>query len=73
MLNKQNYKGMKFFVRLYIKQKGGTCEQLSQFNMVVTNKICICREQTDFENVTNFVDIEFAVQYRNAVSNFIYL
>ena len=32
-----------------------------------------CREQTDFENVTNFVDIEIAVQYRNAVCNFIYL
>ena len=26
--------------------------------MVITNKICVCREQTSFENVRTFVDIE---------------
>ena len=30
--------------------------------MVITNKICVCREQTNFENVRTFVDIEIAVQ-----------
>ena len=31
--------------------------------MVVTNKIYVCREQTHFENVRNFADIEVAVQF----------
>ena len=31
--------------------------------MVITNKICVCREQTNFENVRTFVDIEIAVQF----------
>ena len=30
--------------------------------MVITTKICVCREQTNFEIVRNFVDIEIAVQ-----------
>ena len=38
--------------------------------MVITNEICICREQTDFEIVRNFVDMETAVQYKNAIYNF---
>ena len=38
--------------------------------MVITNKICICRGQSDFENVRTFVDIEITVQYRNAISDF---
>ena len=29
--------------------------------MVIKNKICVCTEQTDFENVRTFVDIEVAV------------
>ena len=31
--------------------------------MVITNKICLCGEQTNFENVRTFVDIEIAVQF----------
>ena len=31
--------------------------------MVITNKICNCREQTDLENVRTFVDLEIAVQF----------
>ena len=31
--------------------------------MVIKNKICVCREQTDFENVRTFADIEIAVQF----------
>ena len=31
--------------------------------MVITNKICVCREETNFENVRTFVDIEIAVQF----------
>ena len=31
--------------------------------MAIKNKICVCREQTDFENVRTFVDIEIAVQF----------
>ena len=31
--------------------------------MVITNKICVCREQTNFENVRTFVDIEIDVQF----------
>ena len=31
--------------------------------MVVTNEICVSREQTNFENVRTFVDIEIAVQF----------
>ena len=59
---------MKPFVRFCAK--GESCEQLNQLNMVITNEICICREQTDFENVRNFVDMETAVQYKNAIYNF---
>ena len=36
---------------------------MSQFDVVITNKICNCREQTDVENVRTFVDIEIAVQF----------
>ena len=45
---------MKPFVRLCAK--GGSCEHLSQLDMVITNKICICREQRDFD-VRNFVKL----------------
>ena len=31
--------------------------------MAIENKICVCREQADFENVRTFVDIEIAVQF----------
>ena len=31
--------------------------------MVIKNKIWVSREQTDFENVRTFVDIEIAVQF----------
>ena len=31
--------------------------------MVITNKICVCREQTNFENVITFADMEMAVQF----------
>ena len=31
--------------------------------MVIKHKICVCREQTDFENVITFVDIEITVQF----------
>ena len=61
MLNKKNYKGMNPDDRI--------CEQVSQLNIIITNKICVCTEQTDFENIKTFVDIAIAVQYRNAVSN----
>ena len=38
--------------------KGETYEQLSQLDMVIINIICVCKEQTDFENGRNFVDIQ---------------
>ena len=38
-------------------------QQLSQLNMVIKNKICVCRERMDFENGRTFVDIEIAVQF----------
>ena len=31
--------------------------------MVITNKTYVCREQTNFENVRTFIDIEIAVQF----------
>ena len=31
--------------------------------MVIKHKICVCREQTAFENVITFVDIEITVQF----------
>ena len=31
--------------------------------MIIENKICVCREQTDFENVKTLVDIEIGVQF----------
>ena len=31
--------------------------------MVIPNKICVCREQKNSENVRTFVDIEIAVQF----------
>ena len=61
MLNKKNYRGMNPDDRI--------CEQVSQLNIIITNKICVRTEQTDFENIKTFVDIAIAVQYRNAVSN----
>ena len=61
MLNKTNYRGKKSYVDFALK--GGTCEQLIQLNMVITNKICVCRKQTNFEHVRTFVDIEIAVQF----------
>ena len=36
--------------------------------MAIKNKICICREQTDFENVRTFVDIEIAVQFMTFIT-----
>ena len=48
---------MKPFVQLCAK--GGSCEQLTQLDIVTTNEICICREQKDFD-VRNFVNMETA-------------
>ena len=36
--------------------------------MVIKNKICVCREQTDFENVRTFIDIETTVQFMKFIT-----
>ena len=59
MLNKKNYGEVKSLVQLCVKR----AELLSQFNMVIKNKICSFRERTDFENVRTFVCIETAAQF----------
>ena len=35
---------------------------MSYLNMVIKNKICVCGEQADFENLRTFADIEVSVQ-----------
>ena len=32
--------------------------------MLIKNKVCVCREETDFENVRTFINIEIVVQFR---------
>ena len=36
--------------------------------MVIKNKICVNREQTNFENVRTFVDIETADQFMTFIT-----
>ena len=58
MLNKKIIEGWNLFYDFVLK--GWTVESV---NMVIKNKICVCREQMGFENVRTFVDLETAVQF----------
>ena len=58
MLNKKIIEGWNLFYDFVLK--GWTVESV---NMVIKNKICVCRERMGFENVRTFVDLETAVQF----------
>ena len=62
MLNKKIIEGWNLFYDFVLK--GWTVEPaVESVNMVIKNKICVCRERMGFENVRTCVDLETAVQF----------